>query len=1462
MQTRLRTAGIFVMLDMHTVVQPEANTGLWCGYGETCTDESEAPLLQAWETLATRYCSSHPNVIAADLFNEPYLATWGVGEQGKRWDLAASRIGNAVLARCARWLIVVEGVGSHDGGGSSMCAPHGCSWGENIQGHATHPIQLVDQSKLVLSPHLYGHGAHSSDPSFPSSLAAVWWQHWARLPNETGTAVLLGEWGGLWEAAEWNGMRPSTKVWQQTLATFLAEKGVGHFYWTLNPNSFRTGSLYEDWTGASASKLAMLSHSPVSHMQVLEALWAAQLESSSGEAPLPAPLPPPPEAPPPADCWSSCYSSPSAWSDKCGRSTNACSACYPCSLDSPDAVQCQGWCNTDNRPWTTKCAWRSKACAGCASCPLVLPRVAASPTSPPSPPLPQPPSPPPSPLPPPSPSPPLPSPPLTLPAGRMITAATASEVVNLAEAELVPSPPPVAADCPHLAAGLLDWHSAATWANGRVPAAGDDVTLPSASRVLLSSSAHGTLGVIDVPASSELIIGDASASGEAITLDAHGIRVLGALRAGSPTCRLDSRVVLTLHGARPADKATRDALPSWTKGISVEGGTLELHGKLYQSTWARLAHTVAPGDEVLFLQAAVNWEAGQQVVLVTTALKDARDWHRNEVLTIRHVFAASALPEGVGAAVALTSAVAFAHEASDAWQGEVGLLSRLITVQGAAADSEPTDIEPVACTHSHWILGSNSVPCETSSLTGYGAHIVAMGEGAIARLAGVELFRMGQTNVHGRYPMHWHVLGDEGRLSFMTDSAVHRSFYRCASIHGTNQVTYSRNVHYDIIGYCVYLEDGVEELNRIEYNLVAHVHMLGTPASGDGQTVADVAQSDDLLLPADVTAAAFYITNAYNYIVGNAAVGGWTGFAFPQLPAPLRLHRHLAITPSARPLLLFDGNTAHSSSWWWFNAGTVYFGGKLLHPHTSSDALVYNAGRQSRQSCAVEPCSVSSSCSCPAEHKVYQRMTNTKVFLSAGTGVTHWGHRPELVGYEAHDVGLSLSILGYGYLTRALVRCRTGTPLQIPCDGCNVGSQLAWGLGGTAFEWYDTNQAHIVTNTTFRRCGVDASGAGGCGDGSVGCPSTSSVWTLLTHSDEHVPEFMQATAGIQYQECGRRFRFKNYVVDNGGAVTNGLSSTVSERLQSWLDADGSAGGLGVPTILGSATSDSAEWWRLDEACVQPVDSPLWQCKAYSRQVGSLHIYWAGSERFGDAYMEACANGRPNVPCGALGYVKHRGSMYGTGRGAALPLALNGEITGALNGFGWLARFMADLTPARLVIKRVQVPHDAKLLLSVAYPAGTSVAAVTAFAPSWCLPWANEHYKCEESFTRVGSLWAVRASAGNTYHFENSLLTVRIVQPPPHHTGSPAWRVVEDPVAPFVRDGIRIPRYDWHSRLQIDVTCDRATANSDMCAGVPVSTEPTVCEGGWMQTGYDQCCDGTSSLRACVDAEGQPAQSVG
>ena len=228
-----------------------------------------------------------------------------------------------------------------------------------------------------------------------------------------------------------------------------------------------------------------------------------------------------------------------------------------------------------------------------------------------------------------------------------------------------------------------------------------------------------------------------------------------------------------------------------------------------------------------------------------------------------------------------------------------------------------------------------------------------------------------------------------------------------------------------------------------------------------------------------------------------------------------------------------------------------------------------------------------------------------------------------------------------------------------------------------------------------------------------------------------------------------------------------------------------------------------------------------------------------------------------MPCTPHGFIKHWGTLYGAALGAALPVPLNAEIAGPLGGFGWHMRLTAG-GPRRLSIKRVQVAHDTKLLLSIAYPPSVTQASVVAHAPSWCTPWESATRACTTTFRRVASVAAVRSSNGDTYHLSNGLLTVRVVAPPNDRTGSPAWTVPVDPEMPFVRDGIRIPRYSWHPELVMTVVCTSSAADANFCAGSAVTTEPSVCLTGYVQTAYDQCCIGN----VCVDPEGRTVSRVG
>ena len=53
------------------------------------------------------------------------------------------------------------------------------------------------------------------DKGFPDNMPAIWRLQWGHIPHESGTPVVIGEWGGRLEGAD--------KPWQEKMAAFLAD---------------------------------------------------------------------------------------------------------------------------------------------------------------------------------------------------------------------------------------------------------------------------------------------------------------------------------------------------------------------------------------------------------------------------------------------------------------------------------------------------------------------------------------------------------------------------------------------------------------------------------------------------------------------------------------------------------------------------------------------------------------------------------------------------------------------------------------------------------------------------------------------------------------------------------------------------------------------------------------------------------------------------------------------------------------------------------------------------------------------------------------------------------------------------------------------------------------------------------------------------------------------------------------
>ena len=325
------------------------------------------------------------------------------------------------------------------------------------------------------------------------------------------------------------------------------------------------------------------------------------------------------------------------------------------------------------------------------------------------------------------------------------------------------------------------------------------------------------------------------------------------------------------------------------RGMMLMGGTLNLHGNRTNS-WTKLSKTAEAGSNSIEVLNAAGWRAGDMIVLASTDF-DPHQAERRTIAAIR------------GNTITLDKKLDYMHFGKITFdvdeRGEVGMLSRNIVVQ-ASPDADKTL---------------------------FGGHIMAM-NGSKMFVEGVELNRMGQNMHLARYPIHWHLIGD-AQGQYIKNSAVHDTYSRCVTVHGTNYLNVENNVTYNNIGHCFFLEDGVEHDNQFVHNLgiLTKCHPdkpcdptnLAPFGATDGTNFKTAGQNaKDVLLPSDNTVSTFWITNPDNIYRDNVAAGSdSTGFWFALPQNGIGKFEGTEIGAKTWPrrtkVREFKGNTAHSN---------------------------------------------------------------------------------------------------------------------------------------------------------------------------------------------------------------------------------------------------------------------------------------------------------------------------------------------------------------------------------------------------------------------------------------------------------------------------------------------------------------------------------------------------------------------
>jgi cell migration-inducing and hyaluronan-binding protein len=322
----------------------------------------------------------------------------------------------------------------------------------------------------------------------------------------------------------------------------------------------------------------------------------------------------------------------------------------------------------------------------------------------------------------------------------------------------------------------------------------------------------------------------------------------------------------------------------------LSGGTLNLHGNR-TNTWTKLAKTAEAGATSIEVLNAAQWKAGDEIVLASTDF-DPRLAERRKITAVS------------GNTITLDRKLDYMHFGKITFgvdeRGEVGLLTRNIKIQAS----------------------------EDAAETFFGGHIMAMVTSKMY-VSGVELNRMGQNLELARYPMHWHLVGD-AKGQYIRNAAIHDTYNRCVTVHGTNDIKVENNVTYNTVGHCFFLEDGIEHGNEFVRNLAiqtkCHTSKPCDPtdlapfgSTSDGLNFKTTGQdSEDVLIPSDNTVSSFWITNPDNTYRDNVAAGSdATGFwlAFPEHPMGQFEGTEISANtwPRRTKVREFKGNVAHSN---------------------------------------------------------------------------------------------------------------------------------------------------------------------------------------------------------------------------------------------------------------------------------------------------------------------------------------------------------------------------------------------------------------------------------------------------------------------------------------------------------------------------------------------------------------------
>ena len=447
-----------------------------------------------------------------------------------------------------------------------------------------------------------------------------------------------------------------------------------------------------------------------------------------------------------------------------------------------------------------------------------------------------------------------------------------------------------------------DWSSPKTWDSGQVPAAGSRVLIRTGHTVRYDVGSTEVIRVIQVAGTltfahdrdTRLDVGliriqtGNTPSEEGFDCEGHldidDSVPRPALEVGTPNQPIDAR-----HTALIRLTYQRGMDPQSCPAIVCCGGRMDIHGNPMPRTWLPLGATAKKGDTTITMSESVtSWKTGDRVILTATRGNAGQNFtayrprHPNKGLETEERFVRSINEKQI----TLDRPIAFDHVVDGGFAGVVGNLSRNVVIESA----DPNGVR------GHTMYHRNS-------------------QGAISY---AEFRHLGKEDTLGRYAIHYHMVGNSMRGSYVLGASIWDSHNRWLTIHGTNFLVVRDCIGYQSIGHGFYLEDGTEVFNVLDRNLAVHAFR--------GKKL------PKQVLPFDENeGAGIWWANSFNSFTRNVTCeNGRYGYRFEATETPAMSMTQAVLFPDgvrvrvdlrSLPFVRFEDNEAHCDGRYGFNLG-------------------------------------------------------------------------------------------------------------------------------------------------------------------------------------------------------------------------------------------------------------------------------------------------------------------------------------------------------------------------------------------------------------------------------------------------------------------------------------------------------------------------------------------------------------